>query len=79
MTKEEKAARYSLDALISIGEKGQMVIPKEIREKADIKTEDKLAMITFEKEEKIVCIVLIKTEELKEIICKNPIRMLPQC
>lgn len=66
MVKEEKTVNYSLDALISINEKGQMVIPREIRKKADIKTGDKLVIITFEKEEKIVCIVLIKAEEFKE-------------
>lgn len=71
MAKEEKAACYSLDAMISIGERGQMVIPKEIREKAGIKTGVKIAIITFGKEEKIWLILLMKTEKLKEIIKKT--------
>jgi len=65
MAKEEKAACYTLDAVIPISERGQMVIPKEIREKAGIKTGDKLAIITFGKEEKIWLILLMKAEKLK--------------
>lgn len=67
MTKEEKAAFYSLDAMVSIGKKGQIVIPKEIREKAHIKTGEKIAIITFGKE-KICLILLMKIEKLKETI-----------
>lgn len=67
MTKEEKAAFYSLDAMVSIGKRGQIVIPKEIREKAHIKIGEKIAIITFGKEEKICLILLMKIEKLKTI------------
>ena len=59
-----------LDALISIDERGQMILPKEIREKAEIKAGDKLAVVSCEKEGKICCISLIKADEFKESIKK---------
>ena len=60
-----------LEALVSVDERGQIVLPKEIREKAGIKAGDKLAIITSEKGEKVCCISLIKAEEFKESIKKT--------
>lgn len=41
-----------------------MVLPKEIRDKAKIRGGDKLAIMSWEKEGRICCISLIKTEDL---------------
>ena len=57
-----------VDAVISVDERGQMVLPKDTREKADIKAGDKLALITWEKDGKICCISLIKVEGLTGMI-----------
>ena len=35
-----------IEALISVDERGQMVLPKEIRDRADIHTGDKLALVS---------------------------------
>jgi len=40
-----------------------MVLPKEIRDKANIRHGDKLALVSWEKDGKICCINLIKAEE----------------
>ena len=53
-----------IEALVSVDERGQMVLPKEIREKADIKAGEKFALMSFEQEGKLCCMVLIKAEEL---------------
>ncbi|MFC1988425.1 HgcAB-associated protein HgcC [Chloroflexota bacterium] len=53
-----------VEALVSVDERGQMVLPKELREKANIRPGDKLAVTTWESEGKICCIGLIKAEEL---------------
>lgn len=55
-------------SIISIDERGQMVLPKEIREKAEIKAGDKLAVISYEKDKKVCCISLIKAEDLTGIV-----------
>ncbi len=52
-----------VDSLVSVDDRGQMVLPKELRDKAGIKGGDKLAVITWEKEGKVCCISLIKAEE----------------
>jgi len=53
-----------VESLISIDDRGQMVLPKELRDKADIRAGDKLALISWEKEGKICCFSLIKAEDL---------------
>jgi AbrB family looped-hinge helix DNA binding protein len=57
-----------VESLVSVDERGQMVIPKDIREKAKIRPGDKLTLISWEKAGEFYCIVLIKTEELGEMI-----------
>jgi antitoxin PrlF len=56
-----------VEALISVDERGQMVLPKETREKADIHAGDKLALISWEKNGKACCLSLIKAEELTDM------------
>jgi bifunctional DNA-binding transcriptional regulator/antitoxin component of YhaV-PrlF toxin-antitoxin module len=45
-----------------------MVVPKDIREKAFIKTGDKLALISWEKNGSICCLALIKVENLSGMV-----------
>lgn len=57
-----------VDALVSVDERGQMILPKEIRLKANIAAGDKLAVTSWEKDGKVCCISLIKVEELTELV-----------
>ncbi len=57
-----------VEAVISVDERGQMVLPKEIRERAKIDAGDKLAVINWEKDGKICCILLIKAEDLTSMV-----------
>jgi AbrB family looped-hinge helix DNA binding protein len=57
-----------VDSLIAVDERGQMVLPKEIRDRAGIKGGDKLALIAWEKEGKVCCMSLIKAEEFSGMI-----------
>jgi antitoxin PrlF len=59
-----EAGRTRVESLITVDERGQTVLPKEIREKAGIRAGDKLAVITWEKEGKVCCLFLIKAEDL---------------
>jgi bifunctional DNA-binding transcriptional regulator/antitoxin component of YhaV-PrlF toxin-antitoxin module len=45
-----------------------MVLPKDVREKAAIRTGDKLALISWEKEGKVCCLALMKVEDLSGMI-----------
>jgi antitoxin PrlF len=57
-----------VESVITVDERGQMVLPKEIREKAKIQSGDKLAVINWEKDGDVCCISLIKVEKLAEIV-----------
>ena len=57
-----------VEAVLSVDERGQMVLPKDIREKADIKTGDKLALISWEKNGSICCLALMKAENLSRMV-----------
>ncbi len=57
-----------IEAVTSIDERGQMVIPKEIREKAGFQAGDKLAVVTWEKEGRVCCVSLLKTEGFSSVV-----------
>ena len=57
-----------VESVVRVDERGQMVLPKEIRDKADIRAGDKLAIISWERDGKVCCISLIKAEELTEMV-----------
>ncbi len=58
----------SVESVVSVDERGQMVLPKDIRDKAGIKPGDKLTLVTMEKDGKICCITLIKAEEFAGMV-----------
>ena len=53
-----------VESIISIDERGQMVLPKELREKAGIKAGDKMAVAMWKKDGEVCCITLIKAGSL---------------
>ena len=57
-----------VEALISVDERGQTVLPKEIRDKADIHTGDKLALVSWERDGKVCCFTLIKADEFGDMV-----------
>ena len=71
---EESACGCSTDtgckveAVLSIDDRGQMVLPKDVREKAGIRTGDKLALISWEKDGSVCCLALMKVENLNDLV-----------
>lgn len=53
-----------IESVVSVDDRGQMVLPKEIREKANIKAGDKLAIISWERDGEVCCISMMKVETL---------------
>ena len=60
-----------IDAVVTMDAKGQIVLPKNLREKADLKPTDKIAVVAYEKEGKVCCMVLIKAERLAGAVSKT--------
>ena len=54
----------AVEAIVTVDERGQMVLPKELREKAGIKAGDKMAVATWKKDGEVCCITLIKAGNL---------------
>jgi len=63
-----KMSCCKVEALVSVDERGQMALPKEIREKAEIHTGDKLALVSWEKDGKVCCFTLIKANEFGDMV-----------
>jgi len=57
-----------VESVISVDDRGQMVLPKEVRNKAKICAGDKLAVISWEKDGEVCCISLIKTEDFAKMV-----------
>jgi len=57
-----------VDAIITIDGRGQIVLPKEVREKAGVRAGDRFAVISCESEGKICCISLVKADDFAETI-----------
>jgi len=57
-----------VEAVLSVDDRGQMVLPKDVREKAGIRTGDKLALISWEREGKICCLALMKADSLSGMV-----------
>ena len=51
-----------VESIITIDERGQMVLPKEIRDKAHIRSGDKLAIVGWEEDGEICCISLVRAD-----------------
>jgi antitoxin PrlF len=58
-----------VEGIVSVDERGQMVLPKDIREKADIHAGDKMAVVLMQGENgKSCCLSLIKVESLTNMV-----------
>ena len=57
-----------LEAVLAIDDRGQMVLPKDVRDRADIKPGDKLALISWGKGSSICCLALTKAENMSGMV-----------
>jgi AbrB family looped-hinge helix DNA binding protein len=60
-----------IDAVITMDAKGQIVLPKDLRDKANMKANDKIAVIACEKDKEVCCIMLVKAEKLVGAVTKT--------
>jgi antitoxin PrlF len=60
-----------IDAVISMDAKGQIVLPKDLREKANFNPNDKIAVVACEKDGEVCCIMMLKAEKLAGAVTKT--------
>lgn len=79
MPTKEKRATYcapsapvagccQVEAVVSVDERGQMVLPKEVRARAHIRAGDKFAVVSWKKEGAVCCISLVRAEALTSMV-----------
>lgn len=64
--KENSCCR--VESVVTVDERGQMVLPKEIREAAKIRAGDKLAIILLKKDDEVCCLTMMKVDELSDAV-----------
>jgi AbrB family looped-hinge helix DNA binding protein len=52
-----------VDAIVSVDARGQIVLPKDIREKLGVKAGDKFVLVSSESEGRMCCLFLVKADE----------------
>jgi AbrB family looped-hinge helix DNA binding protein len=58
--------RCSLEAIVTVDERGQMLLPKDLRARAGIGAGSKLAVIGWEKGGETCCLMLIRADRLND-------------
>lgn len=61
-------SNFSVEAIVSCDDRGQLVLPKDLRKKLDIKSGDKMALLNVVSYDNTICLTLIKTNSLEELI-----------
>ena len=61
---KNKSACCQLEAVVSFDERGQLVLPKDIRKKFNLSPGEKFAIISCMDNDKLCCLTLVKTEAL---------------
>ncbi len=64
----EDAPCCKIEALVTVDARGQIVLPKDVRDKAEIEPGDKLAVIAFESGGKVCCISLVKADTFADTV-----------
>jgi AbrB family looped-hinge helix DNA binding protein len=57
-----------VESVVRVDERGQMVLPKDLREKANIKAGDKLAVVSWGQNDGVRCLVLVKVDDLSNLV-----------
>lgn len=69
MTDNEKIPSCCrMEAVVSIDGRGQIVLPKDLRDRAGIEKGDKLMIVACENEGKVCCITLMKADDSNEMV-----------
>ncbi|MDA0797245.1 MAG: HgcAB-associated protein [Chloroflexi bacterium] len=65
---DSTGSTYRIEAVVSVDERGQMVLPKELRQRAGIGAGGKLALVAFEDKGEICCISFFKVDDLSGMV-----------
>ncbi len=58
----------NIESVVNVDERGQMVLPKDLRDRAGINPGDKLAIVSWQKDGAVCCLSLVKVGEFSEMV-----------
>jgi len=64
----EETGCCKVESVIGIDDRGQFVLPKELRDKAKVRAGDKMAVVSWAKGGEVCCIVMIKADGLTKMV-----------
>jgi antitoxin PrlF len=67
-SKGDTGTACRVESVVSVDERGQMVLPKDVRERMGIKAGEKLALVLWEKKGRAFCISLVKAGDLSDSV-----------
>ncbi len=62
---------FKIDAVVTMDVKGQIVLPKDLRERIGFQPNQKIALVTFGEKQNLCCVLLIKAEKLEDAVTKT--------
>ena len=68
LTEGTPATTYRIEAIVSVDERGQILLPKELRERAGLQPGDKIALVGFEDRGDLCCISFFKVDDLSTLV-----------
>ena len=64
----DKGACCKVESVVGVDDRGQLVLPKDLRVRAKVKAGDKMAVVSWEKDGEVCCIVMIKADGLTKMV-----------
>ncbi|MBP8988302.1 MAG: AbrB/MazE/SpoVT family DNA-binding domain-containing protein [Spirochaetes bacterium] len=61
----------SIEAVVSVDERGQIVLPKELRDKFGVRAGDKFVIASLQRDASLCCIAFIKADALNSIVAEQ--------
>ncbi len=64
----ETSSSCRMVAVIAMDGRGQIVLPKSLRDRADMKEGDRFCVVSSEEDDKVCCISLLKADEIDQTV-----------
>jgi antitoxin PrlF len=61
-------SKCTVEAMVSLDERGQMVLPKDLRERAGIAPGEKLALVSWERDGAVCCLMLLRASQFTGMV-----------
>ncbi|MFH1003122.1 MAG: HgcAB-associated protein [Chloroflexota bacterium] len=57
-----------VEALVTVDERGQLVLPKDLRERARVKAGDRFVVVSGERDGEVCCLLMLRAGDFAETV-----------